>query len=164
MFFGPKNSLVLSYDLYRPEALDSLEAEWNEVRKYYKFVPLSEIIKNLGSRQSLGKAAVVLETARKGTLLYLVPALVSLGIPFTLILDPEIIGINRLRAQEEEKVRAEHGPFPFEKLDPLRFFSTWGKIVEIPKKNARVWNSDAGRCRSLQYHSARSAERRGDCG
>lgn len=42
---------------------------------------------------------------------------------------------NPLKADELLKVvRSELGPMPIEKLDPMLFFSTWGKLVELPQE------------------------------
>lgn len=161
-FFGPANSLILLYDQLTFESARELEAQMEEVRKFYRFVKASELLERIGRGKPRGMAVLVLRHARKSTFLHAIPLLREREIPFLLVTDPQVIGLNRLPPEEEleayrsrygesavqgapsawrdpegcnvflEGLRQRVGPLPIERLDPTNFFTTWGKILEIP--------------------------------
>jgi len=163
MLFRPKNSILVSFDYEGPESFLDLENQIIAIEEHYRFNKLSE----LAQQKKMGKAFLVFENPRKGTILKGLPTLVSRKLPFTLFVDPDYVGLNRLPLVEElqayqkaypekwapaehlkwverasqnpsevddflKKCRSELGPLPVEQLDPLSFFSTWGKLNEWP--------------------------------
>lgn len=165
MLFRPKNSIIVSFDYQNPDSFNEFQEQINAIQEHYRFSRLSDLLE--GKR--LGKAFVVFENPRKGGLLRGVQVVLSQEIPFTLFVDPDYVGLNRLPLEEEIEIyqkayperwnpdevllwkqrasknpqevdyflkqcRVELGPLPVEQLDPLRFFSTWGKLAEWPKE------------------------------
>ena len=166
MFFGPNNSIIIPFDYQDPLSFEKFEDQIQAVGEHYRFAKLSEVVKRLQQGKRQGLAAIVFENPRKGVLLHAVPALISLNIPFTIFIDPDYVGLNRLPPEEElkayhsayseklgllevtqwvEKARvypAETdrflkecrkivGPLPLNQMDPLQFFTTWGKLTEL---------------------------------
>ncbi len=152
---GPKNSLILAYDHLTPEAAEVLDEQITEVGQYYKFTKLSE----LAARKTYGLAAVVFLNPRKSFQLRGLSSLAGRDIPATLFIQPDCVGMNRLPPDEElrlfqdaypgaparlpdgdadtvdrflQGLRQSLGPLPVDKLDPTLFFTTWGKLLEIP--------------------------------
>ena len=167
MFFAPKNSIVLPFDYAGPHSFQDFEDQIQAVKKLYRFAKLGQIVDAIKKRKRQGLASIVLENPRKGVLLQAIPVLVSLEIPFTLFVDPDYPGLNRLPLEEEmaayhrsypdkfSQSEFEHwqevagknpleadlflknsrktlGPLPVNDLDPLYFFSTWGKLLDLP--------------------------------
>lgn len=166
MLFGPSNSIILPYDYQSPRSFENFEDQLKAVREHYRFAKLSEIVKRLQQGKRQGLAAVVFENPRKGVLLQAIPTLLSLEIPFTIFIDPDCVGLNRLPSEEELKAyhsaypeklnlsdltswiekarrspvetdsflkecRKSFGPLPLDQMDPLQFFTTWGKMTEL---------------------------------
>lgn len=167
MFFGPKHSLVVPFDYLGTESLSEFEEQVLFLKNHYRLSKLSEIVERLKRGKSQGLAAIVLENPRKGLLIQAVPVLLSLEIPFTIFIDTEYVGLNRLPVEEElrayqaqhpqkmteelvhhwiqraqvvpeevdsflKKCRSEIGPLPIESLDSFSFFTTWGKLIDLP--------------------------------
>lgn len=149
--FRPRHSIALPFDKFQPEDSDSFFEQVEEVKKYYRFTTLSDLVANPKG----GHAALLFENARKGAFLTILPVLIAEKIPFTVFLRTDCIGTNRLPIEEEfeayrksypektthliensiqsrEELRAKLGPFPVEKTDPLDYFVTWGRIKELP--------------------------------
>ena len=98
---GPSNAIILSID----QTSEATEDQILEIRKYYHFVKLTEIVNQLVKRKNpLGWAAVTLQNPRKNLFLSLGPFLVGERIPFTLFLRPDCVGLNRLPPEEELKI------------------------------------------------------------
>lgn len=166
-FFGPGNSLVLVYDHITDEGREELASQIAQVKEFYRFAKLSEIAGAPDGKRATGLAAVVFAQARKSLFLRALPLLRGEGIPVTIFLDIDCIGMNRLPAAEELAWYRDHypdavpaaeadrlaalawreprdveghlrlfrkrvGPLPLDKIDPTLYFTTWGKIVEIP--------------------------------
>lgn len=154
-FFGPKNSLILAYDHLTQETVEEMESQLDEVGQYYRFVKLSE----LALRRSLGLASVVILNPRKSAQLRGFSLLAGRDIPATIFIQPDCVGLNRLPPDEElaafqaaypdapsalpsggpeaidsflRGLRQRLGPLPVDKMDPTLFFTTWGKLLEIP--------------------------------
>lgn len=155
--FRPRNSIVLTFDKFRPGETEPFFEQLDEIKKYYKFSTLSE----LAAKPKAGHAAVLFENPRKGAFLTVIPVLIADRIPFTLCLRTDCIGTNRLPVGEmlevyrktypekttllgqmqsatADELRAKLGPFPVEKSDPLDYFVTWGKIKELPPSSFEV--------------------------
>ena len=163
MLFRPKNSILVSFDYEGPESFADLDDQISAIEEHYRFCKLSELVQS----KKMGRAFLVFENPRKGTLLKGIPALLSRELSFTLFVDPDYVGLNRLPLMEEfvayqksypekwtpseqlkwmeravqdpsevdtflKKCRGDLGPLPIDQLDPLSFFSTWGKLVEWP--------------------------------
>lgn len=163
MFLRPKNSILVPFDYEGPDSFFDFEDQISAIEKHYHFCKLSDL---LVSKKG-GKAFLVFENPRKGVILKGIPALLSREAPFTIFVDPDYVGLNRLPLNEELKAyqqaypdkwtpseqlkwfdraiqnpsevddflkrcRLELGPLPIDQLDPLSFFSTWGKLVEWP--------------------------------
>lgn len=149
----PSNSLILARDYVPDEEYDSWLRQLDEVGKYYRWKKLSELV--VEGKPQMGGAAIVFLNARNKNFLRAIPELRARDIPVTLFLRPDCIGLNRLPPEEELShygisddgrvfdepeateayllgLRKEKGALPFETLDPTLFFSTWGKILEIP--------------------------------
>lgn len=143
--FGPRNSLILLYDLTSGEALARMEEETREIGEYYEWAPLPQIAKG-----SLGQAAIAFFHPRKRVVREAVPKLSGAGTPFTLFLRSDCIGLNRLPIEDELDLRGiaepergkyiaevwQHpeerprlGALPLETADPLNYFATWGEIL-----------------------------------
>ncbi len=146
--FGPKNSLILTFDKANLPERDELEDQLDHVSAYYQFAPLSQIVGELKHLRAGGLAAVVFLAARKSLFLKILPELQARGIPVTIFADPDLIGTNRLAPREEVAVYQKKfpellldsplanaralGQLPVELADPLDFSVTWGKISEVP--------------------------------
>ena len=127
-FFAPDNSLILLYD-HLPEALASVfEEQVSEIQSYYKFIPLTQLISAIKKRAPYGYAAVAFQNARKSVFLRGVPFLLERGLPFTVFLRSDCIGMNRLPLEDEDGLRSQG----IEKTDPTLFFGTWGEVNQIP--------------------------------
>jgi len=149
----PSNSLILANDYIPDDTYDDWLKQLDEVGKYYRWRKLSDLVAD--DRPQLGGAAVVFTSPRKKNFLRAIPELVARGIPVTLFLRPDCIGLNRLPPEEELRyfgfsdieqafykpeeteafllcLRKEKGALPVEELDPTLFFATWGKVLEIP--------------------------------
>ncbi|NBX76773.1 MAG: hypothetical protein EBQ92_09480 [Proteobacteria bacterium] len=166
MIFGPGNSIIVPYDYLGPDSFQDFESQLEAIREHYRFSKLSQITTSLEKGKRQGFAAIVLENPRKGVFLQAVQVLLSLEIPFTLFVDPDYVGLNRLPLEEEleayarsypEKLgesevqrwtetarsnpneadtflrecRKSLGPLRIDEMDSLRFFTTWGKILEL---------------------------------
>lgn len=166
MIFGPKNSVIVPYDYLGPESFQDFESQLEAIREHYRFAKLGEIINCIEKRKRQGFAAIVLENPRKGVFLQAIRVLTSLEIPFTLFIDPDYVGLNRLPLKEELEAYASSypekftksdlkhwlevsrshpgsadaflkgcrktlGPLRVDEMDSLRFFTTWGKILEL---------------------------------
>lgn len=107
---GPSNSLFLCWDHVTDEGARELEAQVEEVRRYYHLAMLSEIIGFDGKPHTMGNAALVFINARRSVFQRAVPWLLSERIPFTLFLRPDCIGLNRLPPEEELELYREHYP------------------------------------------------------
>ncbi len=134
---GLKNSLLLLYDPVTEDSVNQMESEILEVRKYYRFVTLSEVGKQVREKNVKGFASVLLKNARKSTFLRVIPLLRGENIPFTLFLRSDCIGMNRL-PPEEEQFRKEKGSTALNEMNPEQFFTTWGKIKELPERESEL--------------------------
>ena len=107
--FGPSNSVVLLYDFVGENELEKLRQHLEEVERYYRFGTLASLVENQ-AKKKMGIAAVVFKHPRKSVFLRAVPELVSRGIPFTLFLQPDTVGTNRLPLSEELELFAKGYP------------------------------------------------------
>lgn len=166
--FGPANSLILLYDHLTREQGQELEDQVEEVARYYRFVKPSELLQGISRGKVNGMAVIAFRHARKSVFLHAVPFLLAREFPFLLFADPDCVGLNRLPAEEEleayrvhygeastqgapsawtepdacnaflEGLRSTVGPLPLEQMDSTRFFTTWGKIVEISPQGREI--------------------------
>ncbi|MFM8270042.1 MAG: hypothetical protein ACKN9V_07620 [Pseudomonadota bacterium] len=167
MLFRPKNSIIVPFDYLGPESFQDFENQLHAIGEHYRFSKLSQIAEPIYQKKRQGFAAIVLENPRKGVLLQAVPALLSQKIPFTLFVDPDYVGLNRLPLEEElesyqraypekfldsdfqkwcevarlnpmeadlflKKCRQNIGPLRVDELDSFKFFTTWGKLLDLP--------------------------------
>lgn len=167
MFFSRKHSIIVPFDYLETGSFNEFEEQIQFLKTHYRLSKLSEIVEGLKKGKSQGLAAIVLENPRKGVLVQAAPILLSLEIPFTVFIDTEYVGLNRLPVEEElrayqrqypqkiteelvrnwiqraqwdpketdaflKKCRSEIGPLPIELLDSFSFFTTWGKLVDLP--------------------------------
>lgn len=149
------NSILLLFDHLRSEDISQFEDQLGEVGRYYRFVKVSELVGRLRKRKTLGQAAIVFKSARKSIFVHAVSRLLEREIPFSLMLRPDCIGLNRLSVEDEIEIYRKFypgdipdlegkgeveiraslrkiGKLPIEKLDPLMFFGTWGELTRIP--------------------------------
>lgn len=173
MLFGPKNSVIVPFDYSGPDSFQDFEDKLKAIKEHYRFSKLSEIASAVKKKKRQGLASIVLENPRKGVFLLAIPTLLSLEIPFTLFVDPDYLGLNRLPIEEELKAyqqsypekfseqefqkwcelarknpteadlflkncRQTLGPLRVDELDSLQFFTTWGKVLELPPDLAEV--------------------------
>lgn len=101
MFFGPKNSLILLYDLVDPNGVELLASQLKETRKYYDFVKLSTLVEKKSQGKGMGLCALSFKHPRKNFQLFSLPLIQDLDLPVTLFLQPECVGTNRLPLLEE---------------------------------------------------------------
>jgi hypothetical protein len=165
--FKPRHSILLEFDHITDVVREEMELQVQTVREVYEIVSLPKLVKSIADRKPHGLACITFRNARKSVFLRALPWLLSEEIPFTLMLRPDCIGLNRLPAGEELELYREHfpealssdevasvnraawatpearesflgdcrkrlGPLPIEKLDPTLYFTTWGKILDIP--------------------------------
>ncbi len=98
--FGPSNSLLLYHDHLSDEDYELFERQWEEVKRYYRFTTLSELVKKHQAGEH-GFAAVLIGRPRKSLFLRAIPALIGESVPVTVFVDPECVGVNRLPLEEE---------------------------------------------------------------
>lgn len=167
MFFRPSNSIIAPFDYIDRNSFEDFENQLQAIREHYRFSKLGQIVEALRNKRRQGYAAIVLENPRKGVFLHAVPFLLREEIPFTLFLDPDYLGLNRLPLEEElaayqqsyperftqeefqewcesarknpneadlflRNCRKTLGPLRVDVMDSLQFFTTWGKILELP--------------------------------
>jgi len=101
MIFGPKNSVIIPYDYWGPKSFQDFEDQLKAIQEHYRFSRLGQIIESIEKKKRQGLAAIVLENPRKGVFLQAIQVLSSLEIPFTLFIDPDYVGLNRLPLEEE---------------------------------------------------------------
>lgn len=99
--FRQRHSILLEFDHFDFDAVEELKAQVEEVRNYYKLSKITELLTALDSRHPNGLACLVFKNARKSFFLHAAKWLVNEEIPFTLLLRPECIGLNRLPLREE---------------------------------------------------------------
>lgn len=178
---SPNNSILLVEDPINREGIEAFEKAILEIKSFYRFVPLSKVIQKEKKYRGLGFACLVFKEARKFFFHSIRPFLREEKIPFTLILRPDEIGTNRLSITEEQLqyrekakelvaeqervfeglsdkqsardfLRKALGPFPFEIQDPLRFYMTWGQVLQVLDADNEVamW-VDAFSCETKFY-------------
>lgn len=104
--FGAGTSIVVCEDHVpsRPE----FEEKLDEVGKYFSFAKFSKLADNLQASKLSSQAAICFENPRKSTFLHAVPVLLERNIPFTLFLNVDCIGLNRLPVHEEIAIYKTH--------------------------------------------------------
>ena len=131
---APRNALILAYDHFTQESTEEMEAQVDELRKYYRFVPLSELVRRLKSRSGpRGEASIAILNARKSAMLRALPRLADRSIPFTVFLRTDCIGFNRLPAVDEAKLFQEQYPKELKDFDLAAF----EKIAWVDPDGAR---------------------------
>ncbi|MCB0416809.1 MAG: hypothetical protein H6617_06885 [Bdellovibrionaceae bacterium] len=104
--FGSGTAIVLCED-HVPDR-ETFSEKLDEVGKYFKFAKVADLVKGLREGNLSNQAAICLENPRKSTFLNAVPELVARNIPFTLFLNVDCIGLNRLPIQEEIAIYKGH--------------------------------------------------------
>ncbi|MEZ4751629.1 MAG: hypothetical protein R3B54_13705 [Bdellovibrionota bacterium] len=104
--FGSGTAIVLCED-HVPDRQTFAE-KLDEIGKYFKFAKLGDVVQNLRQGTLSSQAAFCLENPRKSTFLNAVPELLDRNIPFTLFLNVDCIGLNRLPIQEEIAIYKSH--------------------------------------------------------
>jgi len=97
MFFRPKNSIIVSFDYQGPHSFLDFEEQLNAIEKHYRFCKLTDWL----PQKKPGRAFVIFENPRKGVLIHGVRLLLSRQIPFTMFIDTDYVGLNRLPLEEE---------------------------------------------------------------
>ena len=130
--FSPSNSLILVYDHLTQETAEQFELEVLEVRKYYKPVRLSELVAKQNKKRADGLFTVAFKEARKSVFIHGVPRLQGYGIPFTLFVRADCIGMNRLPPEEELDLYSTSYESSFKKPDLEKWKTLiWKKPDEV---------------------------------
>ncbi len=108
--FGPKNSLILCYDHLTDDTREDFDAQIAEVGVHYEFSSVADIARPQKNTRALGRAAIVFVHARRSAFIRAIPNLLNKGFPFTLILHPGCIGLNRLPFFDEVSSYYERFP------------------------------------------------------
>lgn len=160
--FGPGNSLVLLYDHLTSDIADEMEQQIDEIGRYYRFMPFSQLVRVPKRTRKMGVAAVVFKNARKSFFLRAQKFLLEKEITPLICVRPDIQGTNRLpltdeyrgedragfsrlvwenqSAAEKELLaqREKLGPLPLNEMDPTLYLGTWGNLMEIPPQRYEV--------------------------
>ncbi|MCB0405398.1 MAG: hypothetical protein KDD51_11485 [Bdellovibrionales bacterium] len=104
--FASGTAIVLCED-HVPDR-ETFSEKLDEVGKYFSFVKLDDAVKNLRNGTLSNHAAFCLENPRKSAFQNAVPELIDRNIPFTLFLNVDCIGLNRLPVQEEIAIYKSH--------------------------------------------------------
>lgn len=128
MLFGPRNSIIPPFDYLNPNSFEDFENQLSAIQEHYRFSKLSQLVGAIRKKKRQGFAALVLENPRKGVFLHAVPVLLSREIPFTLFVDPDYVGLNRLPIKEELKAYRQSYPDNFSETE----FQHW---CERSRKN-----------------------------
>src|SRR5687768_3916043 len=97
--FGPNNSLLIPFDGRASLDRDELDARLDDVEAYYRFAKLGEVVAGL-TQKRFGMAAVLFLNTKRRIFVEVLPELESRGIPVTVFADADIVGSNRLAADE----------------------------------------------------------------
>ncbi len=107
---GPKNSLIFVKDRIANRLV--FEEELLSIKKFYSFVPLSELIDEHLKGRAKGLAAFCIPHARKRVVHEFASPLREADVPFTVFVDPDCVGTNRLPVEDELRLlAAQHLPY-----------------------------------------------------
>ncbi|MBI1861353.1 MAG: hypothetical protein HYR96_10595 [Deltaproteobacteria bacterium] len=136
--FGRKGPQAILADLYSMRGVDHLvgliESECLRV------VPLDEAVRGKGT-------AIILSTARKGTLVQVCPSLEQRALPATVMVSVDRVGLNALSLEDERALyslarpdatttdpaalRRILGPLPLDRINPLIFPAMWRDLSKL---------------------------------
>jgi hypothetical protein len=97
-------------------------------------------VEALEKKKKLGLAAIVFESPRKGVFQKALPSLLSLEIPFSLMVDPDYVGLNRLPMLEELNHYRKNYSNQFSENE----FNDW---IDRSRKNPEETNEFLIQCR-----------------
>ncbi len=125
----PDHSVILCFDKLQLDELSTVEDQISAVKKYYKVIPLLELVERVADKKVRGFASICFKYPRKGLQNWLTGYPMENKVPVTVFLDVDCIGTNRLPRQERGQ---KPMPLPIEQLSPFDFMMTWGRLAELP--------------------------------
>lgn len=128
-FFREKNSLILAYDHLDDRGVEEMLEQIEETKRYYRPETLSSLVSDLEKKKVRGAFTVLFKNPRKSVFLRAIPKLLDRDIPFTVVLRPDCIGMNRLPREEELELFTAGYP------EKKALFETWkNKVWEKPEE------------------------------